>query len=359
MKVSLPYIQQYRDRHGKLRRYFRKPGIAKVRLRGEPGSPEFIADYNAALSGHKIERAPIGASRSVPGSLSATIAAYYQDTAFLALAPGTRKMRRQILERFRAKAGELPIRLMRREDIAKQLGKLKPFAARNWLKAIRGLMQFAVDMGLCAADPTTGIKPVRVRAGTIHTWTEDEIEIFERRHEIGTKARLAMALMLFTAARRGDVVRLGPQHLRQDRISYRQEKTGRALSIPVHPVLAAVIAEAESGHLTFLVTPQGTPYTPAGLGHAIRRWCDEAGLPQCSAHGLRKAQARRLAEAGCSAHEIASITGHKTLAEVQRYADAADQSRLADAAISRTSTVSPLKQGRQSSRKSLKSQGTK
>lgn len=337
MNVSLPYIHEYRDRHRKVRRYYRRSGQERIPLHGEPGSPEFVAAYQAACSGHRIERPPIGAARSIPGSVSAAIAAYYQDGTFLSLGTGTRNMRRQILERFRSADGDKPLGLMRREHIAQRLGKLKPFAARNWLKAIRGLMQFAVATGLCPFDPTTDFKPAKVRAGTIHTWTEDEIALFEAAHPVASRARLAMALLLFTAARRGDAVKLGHQHIRAGRLSYRQQKTGRALTIPLHPDFTATLAATPTGHLTFLVTPQGAPYTPAGFGNAMRKWCDEAGLPQCSAHGLRKAQARRLAEAGCSAHEIASITGHKTLAEVQRYADAADQVRLADAAVANLS----------------------
>lgn len=334
MKVSLPYIHEYRDRHGKVRRYFRRPGQPRIALPGEPQSSEFIEVYQAARGGFQV--ALPAPARPGAGSVSAAIAAYYQDAAFLSLAVGTRKSRRQILERFRAADGDKPINLMRREHIAKRLGKLKPFAARNWLKAIRGLMQFAVATGLCSADPTADFKPAKVRAGTIHTWTEDEIAAYEHAFAIGSRPRLAMALLLFTAARCSDAVRLGPQHVRAGRIVYRQQKTGRHLEIPIHPKLAEILSATPSGHLTFLATTYGTPYTPKGLGNAMRRWCDQAGLPQCSAHGLRKAQARRLAEAGCSAHEIAAITGHKTLSEVQRYADAADQARLAEAAISRT-----------------------
>lgn len=351
MNVRLPYIQQFRDRHGKLRRYFRRSGMEKIRLRGEPGSPEFIAAYNAALSGHKIEKPPIGAAKSPPGSVSAAIAAYYQDTAFLVLARGTQNMRRQILERFRAQDGDKPLVLMRQDHIARRLGKLSPAAARNWLKALRALMQFAVATGLRPDDPTIGFKPARYKPAGIHSWTEDEIAAYEAVHPVGTRARLALALLLFPACRRGDAIRLGRQNVRGNTLSYRQEKTGRQLAIPIHPQLAAAIAAAPREHLTFLVTPQGAPYAPNGFSKAMRRWCDEAGLPQCSAHGLRKAQARRLAEAGCSAHEIAAITGHRTLSEVQRYADAADQAQLAEAAISRTSIVSPTKRGRQSADK--------
>jgi integrase len=73
----------------------------------------------------------------------------------------------------------------------------------------------------------------------------------------------------------------------------------------------------------------------------FRRWCDEAKLPAaCSVHGLRKAACRRLAEAGCSASEIAAISGHSTLSEVGRYTKAADQARLARNAMGRIANES-------------------
>lgn len=333
--VRLRYVHEFRDRHGTVRRYFRRPGWPQVALPGAPGSDEFMETYNAALAGHRVERKPIGEGRSLPGSVSAALAGYYCDASFTALSPITRKARRAILERFRAEHGEKRVALLRSDHIAKLISGRTPFVARDWLKALRGLMKFAAAIGLRPDDPTADIKPLKVRGGSIHTWSEDEIAIFEHHHAIGKPARLAMALMLFSAARKGDAVRLGPQHVRTGRLVYRQQKTGRALEIPIHAELARIFAATPSGHLTFLATAQGAPYTPTGFGNLFRRWCLEAGLPQCSPHGLRKACARRLAEAGCSAHEIASITGHKTLAEVQRYAAAADQARMADAAMGR------------------------
>lgn len=335
MPVTLKYVQEYRNRHGKVYRYFRKPGQRKIALHGEPGSAKFMAAYSAALAGLELSAEKQKLDFST-GSISATIAAYYTDNSFLRLAQGTQKMRRAILERFRTANGGKKITTLSREKLAEMLGQLPPFAARNWLKTLRGLMQFAKRIGLRPDDPTEGIKPVEATAGTIHTWTEDEIAIFERHHAAGTRARLAMALLLFTAARRGDAVLLGPQHIRGGRLSYRQQKTGRTLAIPVHPDLAEIIRAAPPVHLTFLVAAGGKPFSAAGFGNWFRQMCDEAGLPHCSAHGLRKAQARRLAEAGCTVHEIAAITGHKTLSEVQRYTQAVEQSKLADAAISRT-----------------------
>jgi len=89
-----------------------------------------------------------------------------------------------------------------------------------------------------------------------------------------------------------------------------------------------------SEHLTFLVTATGKPYGPNHFSETFREWCNAAELPKrCTAHGLRKAACRRLAEAGCSANEIASISGHASLDEVARYTKAADQARLARNAL--------------------------
>ena len=143
-----------------------------------------------------------------------------------------------------------------------------------------------------------------------------------------------MELALHTAQRRSDLVRLGKQHIRNGRIQIIQQKTGTKLAIPVHPELKAVLDATPSEHLTFLTTAYGQPFTPAGFGGWFRQACDAAGLPKgCSVHGLRKAACRRLAEAGCSASVIAAVSGHRTLKEVARYTNAADQEKLADTAI--------------------------
>src|SRR5262249_26079086 len=108
------------------------------------------------------------------------------------------------------------------------------------------------------------------------------------------------------------------------------------LEIPVHPKLAEIIAATSMvGVKTFLVTSHGRSYSSAGFGNWFREVCDAAGCPDVSAHGLRKATARRLAEIGCSALQIAAITGHATLAEVQRYTKAADRKRMAREAMSK------------------------
>jgi integrase len=107
------------------------------------------------------------------------------------------------------------------------------------------------------------------------------------------------------------------------------------LIIPVHPELAKLITATPSGHLTFIVNARGKPFSRSRFGIKFRDWCDQAGLPHCSAHGLRKATAADLANCGCSTHEIMAITGHRTLEEVERYTRAANQKTLADSAMAK------------------------
>ncbi len=332
--IRLQYVHEFVDRHGKPRRYFRRPGSKSVALPGLPGSVEFMNAYQAALAGIAAPPTMIGASRTKPGTVNAVIVTYYQALVFRALAPGTQHMRRAILERFRDEHGDKRIATLPREFIARMLSRKAPAAARNWLKTLRGLLAFAVAEGFRGDDPTQSVKLPPLKSDGIHAWTEDEIGQFEKRHPVGTKARLAFALLLDTAQRRGDVILMGRQHVHNGAIHVRQNKTGEQLIIPIYPSLQVVLDKMPCEHMTFLTTDFGKPFTAAGFGNWFRDRCNEAGLPKrCSAHGLRKAAARRLAEEGATTHHIASMTGHRSLSEVQRYTRSADQARLAREAV--------------------------
>ena len=121
-----------------------------------------------------------------------------------------------------------------------------------------------------------------------------------------------------------------------EKIRVVQQKTGAPLTITVHPELRRSFEACPSGHLAAIVTAHGAPFSIKGFGQFMSDAIRKAGLPPyCKAHGLRKAAARRLAEAGCSAHEIMAVTGHKTLSEVERYTRAAEQERLNAAAMAK------------------------
>jgi integrase len=332
----LRYVQSFVDRKsGTVFHYFRRPGYKRVRLPGLPGSREFMAAYQDALD-QPFAQMQIGIGRSKPGSVAATVAAYFLSTQFAELAPGTRNARRCILQRFRDEHGEKPIGAMPPKFIALMLSSMKPHAARNYFKAIRALCQFAVSVEMIESDPTQGIKRPKAKTEHRRPWTDSEVEQYERAHPIGSKARLGFALGLYTVQRLGDVIRMGRQHIHDGELMVRQNKTGTSLSLPVVPELRAIIDATPGEHLTFLVKKTGRPYCGTEFSGQFRAWCDEAGLPKgCTFHGLRATGCTRLADAGCSAHEIAAWSGHMTLKEVERYTKSANQKRLAVSAMAR------------------------
>jgi integrase len=333
-KRGLPkWVSEFKDRHGKYRFRARRKGFPTLYFKAAPGTDAFEAEYRAWRDGSA--RPEVGISRTRPGSVSDVVARYYRSTAWAGLAPLTKSSRRNILERFREEHGDKPIAALQREHVKRiiEARTATPEAANNLLKMLKQIMHVAVDAGMRRDDPTLGVRGIRTKSPGFHSWDEAEIATFEAKHPIGTRARLALALMLYTGQRRSDVVVMGRQHIKNDRIHLRQQKTGVALAVPVHAALAEVLDATPLG-LTFLVTQTGKPFTAAGFGNWFREMCEAAGLPkQCSAHGLRKAAARRLAEAGCSASQIAAVTGHKSLREVERYVAAASQMILADAAM--------------------------
>ncbi len=343
-RIKLKYINSFRDRHGKLRHYCRRPGHKSVALPGLPGSAEFMAAYETAVSGETTPPKEIGAGRFKAGTVAALVIAYFNSVSFGNLTEGAKRQRRGLLERFAAEHGDKRVAMLERKHIERMVAaKLHtPSGAINFLVAVRSLMKFAVDTGLIKNNPTIGVERPKIRTAGHRTWSEDDIAAFEARHPVGSRARLAFALLLHTVQRLGDVLRIGRQHLRvgndgSNSIHLRQEKTGTSLILPVLPELQAVLdALPPSEHLTLLTMKNGKPYKTRFFTKSFTKWCEEAGLPKgLVPHGLRKAGCRRLIEHGCSTKEVAAWSGHKTLKEVERYTVAASQERLARAAAAK------------------------
>jgi integrase len=213
-----------------------------------------------------------------------------------------------------------------------------PFAQRNLLNTLRAVFEWAVGEGRVPDNPTLGVKRRKVKTTGYRTWSEADIERIEATHAIGTKERLAFALILYTGQRRSDVVKMGPRDIHKGVLTIDQGKTDGGeeahLEIPVHPKVREIVdATSVVGRDTFLVTSFGKPYTANGFGNWFREICDAAGCPDISAHGGRKPTARRLAEIGVSTNHIAAITGHASLAEVERYTKAANRKRMAREAM--------------------------
>lgn len=327
-KLHLKYVQSYRGYH-----YFRRRGSPYVQLPGIVGSEAFMAAYQAALAAAPVA---IGAkTRSKPGSVSAAVADYYGSQSFRSLTGGTPAKRRAILERFREQYGHKRLATLPEEFIVTLIDTMPPHTARNWLKTFRHFVRWCKSRKLMRQDPTWGIRVTVPKSDGHHTWSEDEIAQFQTVHSIGSKARLALAIGLYTALRRSDAVRIGRQHIKGDElVILRIQKTKVPLVLPVLPELRRIIDATPTGHLTLLVTKSGKSYGANDFSEQFRKWCDDAGLPpECSFHGLRKAALTRLADAGKSVHQIAAVSGHKTLKEIERYTRAADQRRLAREAL--------------------------
>jgi integrase len=273
----------------------------------------------------------------VTGTIDALVVTYYKSDAWSRLTPDTQKTRRRIIERFRAQHGDKRVALLRREHILKMLAAIEKLSAkRHWLMAIRGLMQSAVP-GMREDDPTEGIPSIKMpKTKGHHTWTDDEIEQYRDHWPLGTQQRLVMEFALETASRRGEIVRLGPQHVRDGRIRIERTHHSQDVDIPMSAELQAACSAMPKAHLTYIVTSAGKPRSKYGLADDFAAWATAAGLPKrCRLHGLKKGGMRRLAEAGNTAHELMAISGHKTLSQVQHYTMDADRKRLATSGMAK------------------------
>jgi integrase len=247
MKRPPKFVNGFIDRHGKPRFYLRRRGFKSVPLPGLPWSPQFMEAYENALAGQPLQ---IVRSRTKPGTIRALAMSYFNSLAFRSMKPSTQSVYRNIIDRFCVEHGEKGAATLKREHITRLMATRaeKPESANGLRKVLRAMMKHAVDIGLREDDPTRDVKAIRVKSDGYHTWTETEIEQFETHHRPGTRARLALALLLHTGQRRGDVVRIGRQHIRDGVIHVRQQKTGMELAIPIHSTLAAIIAETPADH---------------------------------------------------------------------------------------------------------------
>lgn len=327
-----PHLVQERTRHGRAVWYVRVGQGPRVRMRDAYGTDAFWRAYRAAVEGKPVETA----SGPTTGTLSWLISRYVESAEWSDLRPATRKQRHAVYRAVETTAGAEVVRNIDRKVIlaGRDRRRDRPHAANNFLKAMRGLFGWAVDRELATTNPTVGVK---LLSGTndeagFHAWTEDELTAFETRWKIGTRQRLAFDLLLYTGLRRGDVVRLGRQHVRAGEFTLRTEKTGAVVTRPVLPMLAGSIAATTTGDLAFIVTERGSPMTKESFGTWFKKACTTAGVPG-SAHGLRKAGARRAAEAGSTEAQLNALFGWAPGSrESATYTRTADNARLARSA---------------------------
>jgi integrase len=343
--IRLKYILQDRDRHGNRRVYVRIKGRGQIRLRETPGTPEFLDEYKAALAqlreGERVAKATSKAT--TPGSLSALCQLYMASPAFLqGLDESTRRVRRRLLDRIclsktpsGIQRGTLPYNRMEAKHVRQIRDERadKPEAANSLVKALRQVFAWATQYEYVASNPARDVtKFAPTNPDGWHTWTPEEVTQYEACHPLGTKAHLAMSLLLYTGVRRSDVVTFGRQMERDEWLHWTEHK-GRSKirkdrALPILPQLRESIDACPSDNFTYLVTAYGKPFTTNGFGNKFKDWCREAGLPHCTAHGLRKAGATMAAENGATEYELMAIFGWESPKQAAIYTKKANRRKL-------------------------------
>ena len=329
-KIRLPYIHEYRDRHGRPRRYVRRPGSRRVALPGLPGSPEFMQVYQDAMTGPLVRpRAPKA------GTLGALAAEFFGSTEFANLRPSSQATYRLALSPVLAMDGHRLVRDLpadKARKIIQEIGAKRPAMANLTRAVLQRLFSFAMAIGQRRDNPFNAVPKYKV--GTHHTWTDEQLNAYEKRWPLGTRERLAFDVLLYSAQRVGDVVRMQRSDIRNGVITLVQQKTGAEVFVPLHSALARSIKAGPTRGVYLIGDENGRPIKRARLSALISAAAKAAGLPaECVPHGLRKAALRRLAEHGATSKEMQAVSGHKSLAEIERYTRQADQQRLAKAAI--------------------------
>lgn len=328
-----PHLHREKNRHGDFVWYVRRDHGARIRLKSVYDTAEFWAEYRAAIEG----AAPASVKqRTKANTLAWGLERYRSSPAWAALSNATRRQSENIYRAVVTAAGDELLSSITADILraGRDRRSAKPHAANNFLKSLRRFFRWASDAdggALLTEDPTVGVKLLKGKnKDGFHTWTDDEIQRFQDHWPVGTRERLALDLLIYTGLSRGDVVRLGRQHVTNGVIAFRMEK-GRGDGVvypPVLPVLAATIAATPTGDLTFLVTERGAPFVKESFGNWFRQACRHAGCPG-SAHGLRKAATTRAADNGATIHQLMALFGWKTEKMALLYTRRADRRRLA------------------------------
>lgn len=333
-----PYVSSFVDRTGKERFRFRR-GKVSIYL-PPPGSAEYPDAYAKAKNGAGV------IDRAKPMSISDLVSRFYRTVGFKSGGEGWQRTMRQSIEPFREEFGNDPVSSFRPKDIdvilakrfEKTVVKGRTFGGSSSAERLREMLmrlfRLAMKLEWIVANPVELADPIRHRGKGFYAWNEADIAKYRARWPLGTKARLAMELMLWTGSRRSDAHTMPPPV--NGRFVKDAAKTGTTIDLQVAPALLAAIdamPEGSTGTAALLITDFGAPYSRAGFGNKMREWCDKAELPHCTSHGLRAALTRRSAELGTSQQKLKALGGWSNDQEVAIYAASANRKQLAEDAL--------------------------
>ena len=277
--------------------------------------------------------------------MAALVVAYKGSADWSNLRPATKTDYLKVLDPLQERFGHLAVATMPREfvlslrdEYASKDGKPTPRRANRFIAVLRLLLSWGVDRGWRKDNPALRPKLLRTGAG-YRSWNAQEVRTFL--DSATPELRLASLLAVCTGQRKGDLLRMPWTAYDGSGVELVQAKTGARLWVPAHRALRDALDCTQRRAVTILTRPDGRPWGEDHFNHAFGAAVKEAGLEGLVFHGLRHTAATWLAEAGCTPHQIAAITGHKTLAMVARYTEQAGQRQRATAAIRRLERSGP------------------
>ena len=349
VKVNFPGYWVETLPSGALRHRVRQAGknSVKTTLPFGPEHPDFSQHYHAARFGDPLPAPPKHVDRSLDW-LTARYLAHLERLVKAGMADKmTHKQRKSLLirmcdhkdaEGFRYGGNDLSAPTSAFVTLRNDMMET-PGAAQNMIKAVKAMYSFAMEEGLTAANPATGIKSTFKGNGGAKPWSADDIKAFVKRHPKGTTAYAWLAVSLFVGCRRDDARKLGRAMETQiggaTYLQFQPGKKGSApVVIPMLPQLTEAVRALKVEGPTYLLTEFGKPFaSSASIGGRIRDWCDSAGLPERSAHGVRKALGGLLAEFGIPTQAISAILAHTNIKTTQVYTAGASRRILSDTAM--------------------------
>jgi integrase len=357
--VRLNYPGLLREKHGNGTRW-------RVRVKGDtsrritlpcgPDDPDFHDIYTRARRGERIARTK--AATVTPGTMGWILQTYLDHLSRMVKAgqasPLTLKQRKgqiafildQTSEQPRTKGlcyEGLPMTIPPAELLAfRDRMAETPGKARNVWKTLIAAYDHAVERGYIGQNPARAVKrPAYKSQGGATPWTLDDLNQYRKAHPPGTMAHLALTLFMFTACRIGDAVTLGraqeEHHGGELWLAWQPAKKGsKFVRIPVLPPLVRAIKSQTVIGPTYLLTAHGKPFTsPEALRNRFKKWCVQAGLPDRSSHGIRKAAGHLLALHGATQYEIMSVHGHANAATSQVYTESVERMKLGSMAVTK------------------------
>lgn len=326
-KLPLHVVREV-SRHGKVKYFYRIGKGVRVRLPDDINSREFKEAYKQAVAGYKLTEVPRGIPTQ-PYSLRWLIDRYRESSTWRAFSIATQRQRENIFIEAIKRSNNARYTTIDRRSMAMAVEARSdtPAQANHFLKAMRGLFSWALQNDYVAIDPTAGVLPLKYKSDGFAPWTMDDLLQFYDRWPVGTKARLAVELLLHTGLRRSDVVRAGQQHMRGNIFSIKTLKTGSQITVEFPKALLDVISVTETGPNSFLISESGKPFETASFGNWFRDRCNDAEIKK-SAHGLRKLSATLAAEAGAATHELMAQYGWSNVKQAELYTKGADRVRL-------------------------------